>query len=112
MTAGFKLAANFVIHVNSPSWGDPNARDLLKDTIINALTLADEKNLKSVAFPSIGSGNNGFPKHTAANITIEAIIDYFQEHVTDSSIKEVTFVLFDDESVAVYKHELARVHNI
>ena len=109
MTAGFNLQAKFVIHVNSPSWGDVNARDELKTTIANALKLADQKNLKSIAFPSIGSGNNGFPKATAANIILESISSYFQS-VMASSIKEVSFVLFDDESVAVYQHELARIH--
>ena len=56
MTAGFGLPAKFVIHCYSPSWGTDRCEELLDKTVKNCLALADEKKLKSVAFPSIGSG--------------------------------------------------------
>jgi len=28
----------------------------------------------------------------------------------ENALSEITFVLYDDESVAVYQHELARIH--
>lgn len=56
LTAGFDLPAKFIIHCNSPSWGSDKCEELLEKTVKNCLALADEKKLKSLAFPSIGSG--------------------------------------------------------
>lgn len=56
LTAGFGLPAKYVIHCNSPGWGSDKCEELLDKTVKNCLALADEKKLKSVAFPSIGSG--------------------------------------------------------
>ena len=53
---GHKFSAKFVIHVNSPSWGDANSQKQLHTAVQNVLKLADEKQLKSVALPSISSG--------------------------------------------------------
>ena len=53
---GHHFPAKFVIHCNSPKWSDANAQQLLDTTVKNCLKFADEKDLKSIAFPSIGSG--------------------------------------------------------
>lgn len=77
MTKGYKLPAENVIHTHSPKWSKANNIELLETCIKNILTLADGQGLKVVAFPSIGSGNNGFPKHVAAQTILRAINDYF-----------------------------------
>eukprot|EP00118_Oscarella_pearsei_P003125 m.13070 g.13070 ORF g.13070 m.13070 type:complete len:362 (+) comp24463_c0_seq2:83-1168(+) len=102
------LSASHVIHVHSPSWGSANARGQLETTVKNALALAENKNLKTLAFPSVGSGGNGFPKHTAAQIILKTIKNYFMA-VMSSSLKEVYFVLYDSESIDVYTHELSKM---
>nr|XP_029527696.1 core histone macro-H2A.1 isoform X4 [Oncorhynchus nerka] len=56
LSSGYGLPAKFVIHCNSPGWGSEKCEELLDQTVKNCLVLADEKKLKSVAFPSIGSG--------------------------------------------------------
>lgn len=105
---GKNFPAKYVIHVNSPSWGSSNSQQQLDTATKNVLKLADEKNLKSVALPSISSGNAGFPKQTAAQIILRAISNYFASSMS-SSIKQVYFVLFDVESVTVYTTELQRL---
>lgn len=105
---GHNFQAKFVIHVNSPTWGSANSQQLLEKATKNVLTLADEKNIKSIAIPSISSGNAGFPKQTAAQIILRAINNYFVS-VMGSSIKQVYFVLYDAESVGIYTSELAKL---
>ncbi|XP_060066597.1 core histone macro-H2A.1-like [Ylistrum balloti] len=105
---GHNFPAKYVIHVNGPSWGTTNSQQLLEKAVKNVLTLADEKNLKSIAIPSIGSGNAGFPKQTAAQIILKAISNYFVT-VMSSSLKQVYFVLYDMESIGVYTSELAKL---
>ncbi|KAA0720505.1 Core histone macro-H2A.1 [Triplophysa tibetana] len=108
LTSGFGLPAKFVIHCNSPGWGSDKCEDMLDKTVRNCLALADEKKLKSVAFPSIGSGRNGFPKQTAAQLILKAISSYFVTTMS-SSIKAVYFVLFDSESIGIYVQEMAKL---
>uniref|UniRef100_A0A8C2P794 Macro domain-containing protein n=1 Tax=Capra hircus TaxID=9925 RepID=A0A8C2P794_CAPHI len=57
VSAGHGLPAKFVIHCNSPVWGADKCEELLEKTVKNCLALADDKKLKSIAFPSIGSGS-------------------------------------------------------
>ena len=47
-------------------------------------------------------------KSDAARIILKAISDYFV-NVMQSSLKDVYFVLYDDESLNVYKDELAKL---
>ncbi|XP_062826415.1 core histone macro-H2A.1 isoform X4 [Anolis carolinensis] len=108
VSAGHGLPAKFVIHCNSPSWGADKCEELLEKTVKNCLALADEKKLKSIAFPSIGSGRNSFPKQTAAQLILKAISSYFVSTMS-SSIKTVYFVLFDSESIGIYVQEMAKL---
>ena len=61
VSLGANFAAPFVIHVNGPTWGGmtgaggEKASDLEK-AVKNCLSLADTKEFKSIALPSIGSG--------------------------------------------------------
>ncbi|XP_028912268.1 core histone macro-H2A.1-like isoform X4 [Ornithorhynchus anatinus] len=108
VSVGHGLPAKFVIHCNSPGWGSDKCEELLEKTVKNCLALADEKKLKSIAFPSIGSGRNGFPKQTAAQLILKAISSYFVSTMS-SSIKTVYFVLFDSESIGIYVQEMAKL---
>jgi O-acetyl-ADP-ribose deacetylase (regulator of RNase III) len=54
--SGHNFPAKWVIHVNGPSWNEVDATEKLEKTMKNCLTLADQKNLKSLAIPAIGSG--------------------------------------------------------
>lgn len=103
------MHAQYVIHVHSPSWGSDEATENLEKAVRSTLTLADEKNIKYIAFPSIGSGsNNSFPKQTAAQTILKAISNYFVS-VMASSLKQIYFVLHDAESIGCYTLELARL---
>ncbi|MCG8428580.1 MAG: O-acetyl-ADP-ribose deacetylase [Chromatiales bacterium] len=73
ITPGFNLPAAWVIHTVGPVWqgGDANEPELLRSCYHNALTLAAEKGLKSIAFPAISTGVYGYPKEPATRIALE-----------------------------------------
>lgn len=50
------MAARFIIHCNVPQWGTDKCEDQLEKTVKNCLSAAEEKKLKSVAFPSLPAG--------------------------------------------------------
>lgn len=106
--SGHDLPAANVIHVHSPHWGTSTSEDDLEKCVKNCLSLADTSQVKTLAFPSIGSGSNRFPKETAARLIIKAIKSYFVS-VMASNIKQVYFVLYDQETIDVYNAELGRI---
>ena len=108
ITGAGNLPCQFVIHVNGPSWSGTESLSHLDTSVKSCLKLATEKHLKSIAFPSISSGGNNFPKQTAAQCILQSIRGYFATSIA-SSVSTVSFVLFDKESVDVYTSELARM---
>ncbi|XP_063217044.1 core histone macro-H2A.1-like [Bacillus rossius redtenbacheri] len=105
---GHNFPAKWVIHVNGPSWNEVDSTEKLEKTVKSCLLLADQKNIKSLAIPSIGSGRAGFPKQQAAQTILKAISNYFV-HVMSSSLKQIYFVLFDMENIGIYTAELAKL---
>jgi O-acetyl-ADP-ribose deacetylase (regulator of RNase III) len=99
-TAG-KLPAKKVIHTVGPRWNDGNSEEdeKLKSCYINSLRLAEENNLRTVAFPNISTGIYRFPKERAAEIATSTVNEY-----QSTIIKEVVFVCFDEENYRVYRN--------
>eukprot|EP00479_Gromia_sphaerica_P007161 TRINITY_DN2289_c0_g1_i1.p1 TRINITY_DN2289_c0_g1~~TRINITY_DN2289_c0_g1_i1.p1 ORF type:complete len:171 (-),score=42.50 TRINITY_DN2289_c0_g1_i1:22-534(-) len=93
MTKAPGLQADHIIHVHSPSWGGDSSRKQLTQAVTNIFELAEKHKLTTVALPSIASGANRFPKHTAAAIILRGIQQYI-ENTDNSTIREVFFVLF------------------
>ncbi|TNM99805.1 core histone macro-H2A.2 [Takifugu flavidus] len=102
------MAARFVIHCNVPQWGSEKCEDQLEKTVKNCLSAAEERKLKSVAFPSLPAGRNGFPKQLAAQLILKAISNHFVSS-SSSSLKNIYFVLFDSESIGIYLQEMAKL---
>ncbi|KAF5910264.1 core histone macro-H2A.2, partial [Clarias magur] len=102
------MAARFIIHCNVPQWGSEKCEDQLEKTVKNCLSAAEEKKLKSVAFPSLPTGRNGFPKQTAAQLILKAISNHFVS-ATTSSLKNIYFVMFDSESIGIYLQEMTKM---
>jgi O-acetyl-ADP-ribose deacetylase (regulator of RNase III) len=101
-TAG-NLPAKFVIHTVGPVWNDSKSNEAakLENCYKNSLRLAIENNLKSIAFPNISTGIYGYPKKDAADIAVQAVIAFLQ---SDSSIRNVYFVCFDEENYFIYQN--------
>jgi O-acetyl-ADP-ribose deacetylase len=76
ITGAHGLPNRFVIHCLGPVYGrDEPAAELLAACYRNALALAEEVGLHSVAFPAISTGIFGYPMEAAAQVAVRAIID-------------------------------------
>ena len=104
ITSAGNLQARFVIHAVGPRWGEGHEVEKLKNAASNSLQRAEEKELKSIAFPAIGTGIFGFPQKLAAKTLLTAV---WQDLSRKSGIKTVTFILFDIESFNVFKDQLS-----
>lgn len=108
ISPGHNFPAKYVIHCHMPSYGASNATELMEKAVKNILSRADERNLKSLAIPSISSGSSAFPKQQAAQIILKGISNYFV-NILSSSLKQIFFVLHDMESIGIYTSELAKL---
>ena len=82
ITSGFNLPAKYIIHTPGPVWqgGQADEARLLYNSYINSLTLAQEHELQSIAFPLISAGIYGYPREQALKIAITAISEFLLEN--------------------------------
>jgi O-acetyl-ADP-ribose deacetylase (regulator of RNase III) len=100
-TAG-DLPARWVIHTVGPRYGiDDPAPELLAKCHTSALAVADELGARSIAFPAISTGVYRYPVNEAANIAVKAVRN------AETSVEEITFVLFNDDAYREFERALA-----
>jgi len=107
VTGGGALKAKYVIHAVGPRMGEGDEDEKLKNATLNSLRRADEKQMKSVAFPAISTGIFGFPVDRAARIMLTTVKDYLAEAST--SLDRVVFCLYGREAYDVFAAELRRL---
>jgi O-acetyl-ADP-ribose deacetylase (regulator of RNase III) len=99
ITGAGKLKSKYIIHAAGMHLGGRVTEDSLKDSTMNCLRKADEKGIKTVAFPAIGTGVGGFPVAECARVMIDTVIDHIKNY---QNIEAVYFVLFDEKSFIVF----------
>ncbi len=103
ITPAFNLPCRYVIHTVGPIVrGHLTKRDkeLLASCYRSCLELADQNNLKSIAFCCISTGEFHFPNDKAAQIAIQTVKDYKAQ--TRSEI-EVIFNVFKETDDKIYR---------
>ena len=100
ITGAHGLPNRFVIHCLGPVYGrDEPAAELLAACYRNALVLAEEVGLHSIAFPAISTGIFGYPMESAAQVAVQAIIDAAPQL---SAVRRVRLVLHGDRDQAYF----------
>lgn len=104
-TAG-KLPAKYVFHTAGPVYGDEDDEEaaLLASCYRACLRLAEQRAVRSIAFPSISTGVYGCPVDEAAAIAVPATVEWLEN--ADSSLTVAAFVLFDDRTYEAYTNAL------
>ncbi len=104
-TGAGELPAGLVIHTVGPIWSEGSADEhdeTLASCYEQSLQLAAKHGVRDVAFPNISTGVYGFPKARAANVAINATIDWL-EHNPDHPLGRIIFVCFDNENYDLYR---------
>ncbi len=93
LTNGYNLPARYVIHTVGPIYDqETNPAVLLAEAYKNSLTVAEEHELSSIAFPAISAGVCGYPKQEAAQV-VKKVINEFPFR----SLKKVILCYFSAE---------------
>ena len=104
ITKGYQLPAKYVIHTVGPIWNGGASKEevLLANCYRNSLLLANERHLKTIAFPSISTGVYGYPIEKAAKIALKEIHSFLENH---SLIESVSLICFGYKDYSIYKNE-------
>ena len=106
ITTGGNLPAKYVIHTVGPVWrgGNNGEPEFLTSAYNECLALATDYHLESISFPSISTGVYGYPVEKAASVAVSAVKNVLEQ--SETSIKDVIFVLFDSRTYSVYAQQL------
>ncbi|MFO1078200.1 MAG: O-acetyl-ADP-ribose deacetylase [Planctomycetota bacterium] len=105
LTAGFRLAARFVVHTVGPIYRNGRSGEpaLLAACYRRALEVAGAAGAVSVAFPCISTGVYGYPIEPAAQVAVATV----RAAVADSpGVEQVVFCCFSARDLAVYERLL------
>ncbi|WP_218142946.1 macro domain-containing protein [Nitrosomonas marina] len=109
ITGAHRLPNRYVIHCLGPVYGvDEPSDELLASCFRNALKLAEEKGVESIAFPAISTGVFGFPLQSAAKIALKTVLDVLPDF---TRVNHVRFVLFSDADLQVFAETLSACAN-
>lgn len=106
ITPAFNLPCSYVLHTVGPIVSGPlteTHRKQLADCYRSCLQLAADRELTSVAFCCISTGEFHFPQKEAAKIAIQTVTDFMQ---ADTRIEKVVFNVFKQDDYDIYKRLL------
>lgn len=99
-TAG-NLPARWVIHVVGPIHGRGD-RSQLASCYANALAVADELGVESIAFPLVSAGAYGWPLEEAAQVAVDTL------RAAPTQVQRCVLIGFSKQTTAVWRQALAR----
>lgn len=104
ISKAYNLPSNYVIHTVGPNIDErgvsPLKERLLASSYHSCLKLADENQLKTIAFCCISTGEFHFPNERAAEIAIQTVQDYLRN--TGSALR-VIFNVYKDKDLQIYQ---------
>lgn len=110
ITGGHNLPNKYVIHCLGPVYKRDNPSELLLSSCYrNALKLAEDYQLSTIAFCAISTGVFGYPMPEAATVAFRTI----REQVTAlKTLKLIRFVLFRPEYLEIHQKILLEIRGI
>jgi O-acetyl-ADP-ribose deacetylase len=103
MTFGYRLPASYVIHTVAPiySGGGEEEEHVFASCYASALRLADESEIRTIAFPAIGTGAYRWPPKRASELAFAAVLRHLREGGRQSRIIFCCFAAEDRERYAL-----------
>ena len=97
------LKAEYIIHVNGPKFREEDEMGILERAVMSALARAEEKGIKQIAFPPIGTGMYQVPLDLCADVMVDTI----SRHLANgSSLDEVLIVVQDPREIPPFEAKI------
>lgn len=100
LTGAGRLPARHVLHAASMELGGRTTEEALRASTRCCLELAREHELRSIAFPALGTGVGGLSLQRCAEIMLEEA----RQHLDgETSVEDIRFVLFGEPAYRVFE---------
>ncbi|XP_037403323.1 LOW QUALITY PROTEIN: protein mono-ADP-ribosyltransferase PARP14-like [Pygocentrus nattereri] len=102
VTSGGQLPCSHIIHIigrNTPA--------AIKDAVYSVLKLCEAQKFSSVAFPTLGTGQDGASPSAVADSMIDAVIDFVKKK-KGSQLQSVKFLIFQTSMVSDFHQSMLR----
>ena len=97
------LKAEYIIHVNGPKFREVDEEGKLRSATKNALRRADEKGVKRLAIPPIGTGLYQVPM----DLCVRVMVDTVSRHLANSTtLEEVLIVTMDEREYKPFQQAI------
>jgi O-acetyl-ADP-ribose deacetylase (regulator of RNase III) len=107
LTTAGRLRAKYVFHAVGPIYsGNLDDERLLANAYQSCLDLAEQHQVKSIAFPSLSTGIYGYPLELAAPIALRTIIEHLKK---PTCLQQVLMVLFGESAYKVHEQALDKL---
>lgn len=105
ITKGHNLPNRYCIHCLGPVYGVDKPEDkFLADCYRNAIRLAEEYKIDSIAFPAISTGAFGYPVEKAAEVVFRTLASLIPKL---KYVQRIRFVLHSDRDMDIHKKRLS-----
>lgn len=89
MTEGFALPAKYIFHVVIPTAKEhgkisQKEKTEIKNIIINTIDSANAVGVKTLAFPSLGTGIQAYPLEEIAKLSVKTILERLDDYVPEA----------------------------
>ena len=92
VTSAGNLKAGHIIHAVGPRFQEEDTAAKLRMTVHNALRLAEENQIRRIAFPAMGAGYYGIPPDLCARVMLEMIGNHLKG---ETGIEEVVICVLE-----------------
>jgi O-acetyl-ADP-ribose deacetylase (regulator of RNase III) len=103
-TSAGNMAAQYIFHAVGPIYdGRPEDPQLLRSAYQSCLNLAEQHQVKSIAFPSLSTGAYGYPLTLAAPIALQTVIEHVRK---PTCLQQIVFALFGSKAYQAFEYAL------
>jgi O-acetyl-ADP-ribose deacetylase (regulator of RNase III) len=104
VSAAGNLKAEHIIHAVGPRFREDDIEPKLLATMENCLLRAEERSMKTLAFPAMGAGYYGIPAPVSAKIMLEGLRNHLN---SDTTLQEVTICVLDAPQFKAFEAAMA-----
>lgn len=106
VTTSGEMKCGSIIHACGPKFLEPDMEKKLRECMQNTLKLANEKGMKTISFPPMGTGFYGVPLDMCATVMLDCI----REAVNgDTSLEEITICVIDKPDFNAFKDKVEKL---
>jgi O-acetyl-ADP-ribose deacetylase (regulator of RNase III) len=104
VTSAGNMKAKHIVHAAGPAFQEENLEEKLRATILNALKRAEEKGIRQIALPPMGTGFYGISLSVCSEVMVTTITEYLSNN---TGFREVIICANDMREYKPFEARLA-----